>query len=450
MISGLVVDQDDKPVEEAIIAWTDEAGDSRRASTDVAGQFRVAGLRIDGVYRASVRASEQDKPLELIGEPPVITLTAHAPRIDGVRVRVRVQRMSIAGTVVDASGDPVADALVDAMTAPSDGDAVFSTWLRLPTAVTTEDGKFTLRGIAEGRYTVRARAATGHGMTTPVTAGTQDAEVRVSGFGTIRVTLVGFASPPVVDAVNALGDFQKFYGTVNGNTAIVASMPAGRYLVAAHNPREQDARTVVVVPGEVTQVTLTSHGSASVQGTIQTFITGAPVRGMACVVYPALDGMIGAEATMLVSDAPASDASGRFLLDPVPAGSIAVYCYSNAGMSAARAILDLARGQRATPTLLTVHLDAPAVGDIGVELDQGVPISVVGVRDNGPAAAAGIRARDQIVALDNHEIGQMSKGGVGTWIANLAPGTRATITVKRGATTQTVSVVAAASLLAPN
>lgn len=35
-------------------------------------------------------------------------------------------------------------------------------------------------------------------------------------------------------------------------------------------------------------------------------------------------------------------------------------------------------------------------------------------------------------------------------IANLAPGTRAAITVKRGATTQTVSVVAGASLLAPN
>jgi len=48
-----------------------------------------------------------------------------------------------------------------------------------------------------------------------------------------------------------------------------------------------------------------------------------------------------------------------------------VYCYSNAGTSAARAILDLARGQRGTPTLLTVHLEPPAVGDIGVELDQG-------------------------------------------------------------------------------
>jgi len=449
-ISGLVVDQDGHPVADAIIAWTDEAGDSRRAGTDAAGQFRVAGLRIDGVYRASVRANEQDRPLEFVGDPPVVALTAQTRRIDGVRVVVRVQRASISGTVVDASGNPVVDALVDAVTAPSDGAAVFATWLRLPTAVTTEDGAFTLRGIAEGQYTVRARAATGQGVTSPVMAGARDVVVRITGLGSIRVTLTGFGAAPVVDAVNALGDNQKFYATVTGDTAVVASLPAGRYLVAAHNPREQDARTVIVAPGAATQVTLTSHGTASVQGTIQTFITGAPVRGMACVVYPTIDGMIGAEPTGAVSDAPVSDAGGVFVLDPAPAGSIAVYCYSNSGMSAARAILDLARAQRATPTLLTVHLEPPAVGDLGVELDQGVPVSVVAVRDHGPAAAAGIRSGDVIEALDGHAIGQMSKGGVGTWIANLAPGARAAITVRRGTTAQTVSVVAAATLLAPN
>ncbi|MEO7729434.1 MAG: carboxypeptidase regulatory-like domain-containing protein [Kofleriaceae bacterium] len=449
-IAGAVVDQDDQPVEDAILAWTDEAGDSRRVTTDARGEYRVAGLRTEGVYRASVRASEQDRPLELIGDPPVIALTAQARRIDGVRIKVRVRRASIAGTVVDASGDPVADALVDAVTAPSDGAAVFATWLRLPTAVTAEDGTFTLRSVAEGQYAVRARAATGQGVTTPVAAGTHDAVVHVISAGSIHVTLAGFSAPPVVDAVNALGDNQKFYGTVTGDTAIIAGLPAGRYLVAAHNPREQNARTLIVAPGAATPVTLTSSGSASVQGTIQTFITGAPVRGMACVVYPTIDGMIGAEPTSLVSDAPASDASGGFVLDPVPAGSIAVYCYANAGMSAARAILDLARGQRATPTLLTVHLEPPAVGDLGIALDQGVPISIVAVRDHGPAAVAGLRARDVIVALAGHEIGQMSKGGVGTWIANLVPGIRAAITVKRGTTTLTLSPVATATLLAPN
>jgi hypothetical protein len=449
-ISGDVVDQDDKPVEDAIIAWTDEAGDSRRATTDSSGQFVIAGLRTEGVYRASVRVNEQDKPLEFVGDPPVLALTPQTSRVAGLRVKVRVQRASISGTVMDAGGNPVADALVDAITAPSDGAAVFSTWLRLPTAVSAEDGKFTIRNIADGRYSVRARAAGGHGVTTPVMAGAHDVEVRLAGFGSLQVTLTGFNSPPVVDVVNALGDNQKFYGTVTGDRAVVESVPPGRYLVAAHNPREQDAKTVVIVPGTATQVTLSSHGSASVQGTIQTFITATPVRGMACVVYPTVDGMIGAEATGIVSDSPVSDVSGIFTIDPAPAGSIAIYCYSNAGMSAARAILDLTRGQRATPTLLTVHLEPPAVGDIGVELDQGVPVSVIAVRDAGPAAAAGIRAGDVIVALDGHEIGQMSKGGVGTWIANLTPGGRAAITVKRGASAQTISVVAAATLRAPN
>lgn len=138
------------------------------------------------------------------------------------------------------------------------------------------------------------------------------------------------------------------------------------------------------------------------------------------------------------------------LIDPAPAGQSAVYCYNPAaGMSAARAFVTLGRGERATAQPVTVHLQPPGAGDIGMELDQGFPLTVSSVRDDGPAAAAGLRAGDAIVALDGRAIGQLAKGGVLHWIMSQPIGAAIRITVRRGAELRTLRVIVGHSLATP-
>jgi predicted metalloprotease with PDZ domain len=161
--------------------------------------------------------------------------------------------------------------------------------------------------------------------------------------------------------------------------------------------------------------------------------------------------MLGAEPAWDLSAAPSSDAQGRFVIDPAPAGPSAIYCYNPAaGMSSARAFVDLARGEQASAQLYTVHLDPPAIGDIGAELDQGFPITVTSVRDGGPAAVAGVRAGDRLVALDGRAIDQLSKGGVLHWIDSHKVGARINLTMQRGSDVLTFAVVVSHTLLQPN
>ena len=449
-IAGTVVDQDGRPVPGAIVTWADDAiGDTGRATSNAAGEFVVERLR-SGSYRASVRAAERDTLLRFVGEPPVVTLDAQRPRAEGVMITVRIDRRAISGRVIDAAGDPVADARIDAIAAPRDGAAVFHSWLRLPSAVSAVDGAFSIAGLAEGSYAVRARAADDReAIAAPVAAGARDVTLQLSPASAIEVALVGFASTPTVDAQHARGDLHKYQASVDGDHASFTGLPPGSYIVTAHNAQELDA-AVVATDGGVAHVTLTSHGSGQLTGTVRNFVTGAPVADMKCLVYPTADGMLGPEPAWDMSAAPASDAEGQFVLDPAPAGASAVYCYNPAArMSSARAFVNLAPGGRAAAQLFTVHAEAPASGDIGVELDQGFPIVITSVRDDGPAAVAGLRVHDSLVALDGHALDQLSKGGVVYWLQSQRVGARITVTVRRGAETLTIPVVVGRTLGPP-
>jgi protocatechuate 3,4-dioxygenase beta subunit len=449
-IAGAVVDQDGRPVPGAIVTWADDAtGDAARATSNVTGEFVVDRLR-GGSYRASVRADERDTLLRFVGEPPMVTLDAQQPRAEGVQLVVRIDRGAISGRVVDAAGEAVADARIDVIAAPRDGAAVFHSWLRLPSAVSAVDGAFSIAGLAEGSYAVRARAPDDReAIAAPVAAGAHDVILQLSPASVIEVTLVGFASTPTVDAQHARGDLHKYQASVDGDHASFTGLPPGRYIVAAHNAQELDA-AAVAIDGGVARITLTSHGSGQLTGTVRSFVTGAPVADMKCLMFPTADGMLGPEPAWDLSAAPASDAQGQFVIDPAPAGASAVYCYNPAArMSSARAFVTIATGGRATAQLLTVHAEPPALGDIGVDLDQGFPIVITSVRDDGPAAVAGIHAHDALVALDGHAIDQLSKGGVVYWLQSQRIGARITITVRRGADTLTLPVVVGRTLEPP-
>jgi len=168
-------------------------------------------------------------------------------------------------------------------------------------------------------------------------------------------------------------------------------------------------------------------------GRITRFATDTPVADMACLAYPRVGGVLDGVPVWDMAVAPISNAQGQFTVDAMPAGESAVYCYNPAaGMSRARAFLNLQRGERGTAELATVQREPPAVGDIGIDLDQGYPLVINGVRDDGPAAVAGVRAGGQLIALSGHPVEGLSKGGVLAWIANQPVKMEITITVKQG------------------
>ncbi|MEO8548334.1 MAG: carboxypeptidase regulatory-like domain-containing protein [Kofleriaceae bacterium] len=440
-IEGTIVDDHGAPLEDAIVVWSrSESEETQRGTTDSHGRYSIGSLVGGGAYHPTVRRHEQETPLPIVAGQTSVTLegpNAHA----SVDLTVKLARMSISGTVVDQAGAGVPDARVDVVAQPQDGAAVFYGWVRNPGTMTAESGAFTIPGLAAGTYAVRARGAdNSEAIVRGVTAGTRDVRLELRAASSIEVTLVGFSETPSVDAQNVRGDFKTYYGMVNGDRATLTGLPPGRYIVTAHDPSELDAALVDVAPGARSSVQLSSHGSGHVTATVREFVTNAPVPGMACLVYPIADRFNGGVALWDMSTAPVSGPDGRFAIDPAAAGSSVVYCYTD-GMSSSRAYIHLERGGTASVQLLTVHRENPGLGDMGVDFDQGFPIVVNGVRDNGAGARAGIRSGDQLVALGGHEIGELSKGGVLAWIANQPVGSKVPITVQRGEQSLTLTVV---------
>jgi len=442
-IAGMVVDEGGRPARGVVVIWKNAAtSEARQGATDEGGQFEVDMLAGGATYQASVHRYEQERPVEISGGQATVKLDGPTARVQGVRLQVKLDRLAIAGTVVDELGAGVADARVDVVAEPRDGAAVFYSWVRAPLTLSSESGTFTIPDLAAGTYTVRARGAdSSEALAAGVTAGVRDVVLHLKAAAAIDVKLVNFTTTPAVDAQNARGDFKTYYASVDGDHAVLTGLPVGRYIVTAHNSQELDAVSVEVAAGARAQATLTSQRSGRVAGTVRDFVTGDPVANMACLMYPTVDRLLGGVPVWDMSVAPRSNAQGQFTIDPAPAGASAVYCYNSAaGLSSARAFVELARNQRAEVQLATVHPEPPGAGDLGIDLDQGYPIIVNGVRDDGPASKAGIRAGDQLVALSGLEIGQLSKGGVLMWISNQPVGARITVGVLRGTESMTVPV----------
>ena len=86
--------------------------------------------------------------------------------------------------------------------------------------------------------------------------------------------------------------------------------------------------------------------------------------------------------------------------------------------------------------------DAPAAGEIGVELARGYYLRVVSARDGSPAAKAGIRTGDYLRAIEGRSTRDMS-AYEGARLLRGAPGSRVTLLVIRGNVAEPHEVVVA-------
>jgi hypothetical protein len=438
-IAGRVVDQTGAPVPGVTVVFRSlSSDDSGITATAMDGTFRAATMTGGGEYRPIVRrALLASSPLQPVGggEFPTIELADGSSAITGVVLAVQIDRLAIAGRVVDSDGAPVADARVTAWALGSPDSPMFVRAFQDPADTTTVDGQFSIGGLQAGAYILHARSPSGVEATlSDVRAGRTDVTLMTPRPGAIEVTVVGFKSTPQVTAELTGGSSAPVVGVAQPGGFALRNLSPGRYLVTARTTAEAATATVEVAAGKTARATLTSKGSGVVAGHVRVFGSGAPVQGMQCHTVPR-NGTIAMDAA--AGDSVRSDAQGAFVIAAAPGGEIAVVCdglwrnYSD-GLR----MITLSPSQR-------VELDVPVVawrdetvrtlGGPGLALDQRLLVPrIAQVAPGGPAATAGLKVDDVIVGVDGAPVTELSPRGVYVLIVNRAPGTKVKLDVTRG------------------
>jgi RNA polymerase sigma factor (sigma-70 family) len=449
-IAGRVVDQNGAPVPSVMVLFrhirSDDAG---QATTDVDGNFRAATMTGGGEYRATVMrsllASTALPPAS--GNPfPLISLSDGNASVTGIVLAVRVDHLSIAGTVVDGDGAPVSDARVVAHL--TDGEMRGVRQAQDPADTTDVNGHFAIEDLLAGTYTLGARSAAGVDTELAgVRAGRADVKLVLPASGGIDVTTMGFTTPPRVTAMRLGGTpSAPIVATQQGTLFALRNLSPGNYAVVARTVTEAASAVVEVTGGRTARTTLTSAGSGVIAGHVRELRSGKPVEGTTCRAIPRITTDPGAENDPLGSlpgDGVRTDAQGAFLIAAAPAGPIAVTCdgllqtYSD-GLR----LITLTAGQR-------VDLDEPVVGwthvdgltplaSIGAFIDAGGLIArLVNVEPGGPAATAGFADGDVVVGVDGTSVTELSANGVWLFLVNRQPGTKMKLAATRNGKTIT-------------
>jgi hypothetical protein len=255
-LEGVVVTDDGAPVPGAVVMVIGPWGDQVETRTRDDGAFVVTGLR-PGTHRVQAGRSWDELASGSSGQPEGQRVEVRAEAPAGVRVVLAAARGRITGRVVEG-GRPVDDAFVTAAReegGPADGDepAVAWPWSRVP-VLTDAEGAFTLDGLVDGRYTVRAYRKGG-------------GDVAVDGVITGRaVTLVlrpqGAIAGVVTTETAPAEDFAITIEDREGGVArtetflhtagawVVRDLPPGHFLVSASAPDGTGRAEVALAEGQ--------------------------------------------------------------------------------------------------------------------------------------------------------------------------------------------------------
>jgi protocatechuate 3,4-dioxygenase beta subunit len=447
-IAGTVVDREGSPVKGVFVRWVHEqTGDVGRSITDAQGRYRCGAMTGGGRYRAAVTPSidlwQSPYPTATGAPYPVVELEDASTVIENIELAIDRPDLAIKGRVIDDTGAPVADAIVKAQPAPPNESAPFHPWLHLPMTSTEADGQFTLAGLSPGTHTVQARAVDGaEGSARGIAAGASGVTIRIDRPGTIEGTLVGFTQPPVIYA-RTLTSTSFVPGTVDAKTFRVTGLRPGKYLVNAQNGTEGDAQMVDVKTGIAAKVTLTARGRGAIDGLVLDFRTRAPIANARCRTVMGIGGEQGItnwDPTTL----PVSNAQGKVIIDPAPAGELIVECQQQQlRWSPASATVQLAAGGRASVELLSVELTQENQISVGLDFDwRTVPPRVSAVRPNSPAAKAGALPGDLVTAVNGTLVKGLNGAGVRFLIESVPAGDTVRVAVTRGGTAKTFDILA--------
>jgi hypothetical protein len=405
-LAGRVVDADGHPVAGAVVADA-PVGEAATHTTRTApdGSFTLAGIEPER-RRIAVFASTPDAT----GDPAVLALP---DQLDQPIELVLAHRRQLAGTVVDAAGAPVADAIVGYHRVLPDpaqaGGAALLAGPALPavpgvSAVPAStgvpamalmiagelragaDGRFTIRGLADGDYQLSARApgAAAGRAAAPVfasqiaAAGADDVAITLPAAARIRgrVTIGGRTATAFAVELVHIGGERRF-DAADGSFELVDVPPAAE----AYQLRvTADGAAPVIVEATATAGAVTELGTIALD-------PGRVVRGRVVestagggAIAGAVISVEGPEGDRIASAR--TDALGRFAI-PVPLDPVVVHA-AMPGVGGSRfELVPLGRD--------TVELRLPETGrlEVGVAGADGEPLTVTATRTD--ARDGGIR-----------------------------------------------------------
>jgi protocatechuate 3,4-dioxygenase beta subunit len=292
------------------------------------GSFKIVGLEA-GQY--TVHASDLEEMMQSAEERkeakkkrPVIDLAAGAERT-GVVVTVAARDGVIRGVVIGADGQPAPDSWVTAHLAPRAGMSVmgdYADYFGPPPVLTKEGGKFTIDKLRDGTYVVVADGPRGasRAQKTDVKPG-DTITLELAPLGTLSGHVMQRAAPLAaydLDCRGPAGRVDRHVEAADGSYTLEHLAP-GHYACEA----TADAGTAdgeVEVPAGAATLELTLVPWASIVGTVVSVLTGKPVPNVAAIVSSG-HGDTKEIANLLIGGGPSTDASGRFTIDHVGAGS---------------------------------------------------------------------------------------------------------------------------------
>jgi protocatechuate 3,4-dioxygenase beta subunit len=455
-IEGTIADEDSHPLAGVDVLAMGPQFEHAMSRPD--GTFRIKGLN-PGDYR--VRVDEAGVELRAPGQheddAPLARATVKAGATVHLRLTVERRSGAIHGRVVDEIGEPVADAFVEALREPEGARGKEERGPRGDRAaapvLADADGSFTVTRLARSIYTIRAYRQGG--------AETFVEHVKLGATVTLTLkrtgSIAGTVSTPggeppeqftihVFDTAAGFSRSEAFL--FSGGAWTMNDLPEGTYEVTAKAKDGDGTAKVPLARGEQKSgVALTLTARAAVKGQIVSLDDGAPVPGMR--VYAAPRG--GGGGSRFESDGgPATtDRDGRFTIEDAPPGPIMVMVMPTDGPADEYGLADI---PDEAPPGVTTDLGrivvaqrrvkrGAEVGDLGFSLEQSppdadegdTPLSVAAVHPDGPAAAAGLRVGDVIVAVDGHEVAGKMRYLYAT-LTRVPEGTTLSLRLSRGGT----------------
>ena len=439
-ISGRVIDQDGQPIARVAVKFSDTViGDECKVVTGEDGGF-VCAMLTGGHYQPQVRLEDSSSVILPPAGPElaIVEVVGGRAHVDGVVLRVRLERASVRGRVLGPDGAPAPDVLVRAIESTTGYTPATASWFGQRAATTDADGAFTLTAIDGLAYTVHARAPSGAEASVVDVHPGSPVELRLIATGRIRGTVVGLSQRAEI-WVRALGNtVDAVRARVDGAGFLVEGLPPGRYAVlAVEGARGASATTELEAGGEAT-VRLVADEPVPITVRVVDFASGAPVEGAPCTAVPFVDG-----AAVYPSSAAGgvTDATGTAQL-AASAGPIEVNCRArpgDRGSGAAHGTVDGAT-TFTVPVVVGTRGDGPGIGArlLMRPLARGYSHTIVELRPGGVSERAGLMVGDVLEAVDGADVAGLVD--VGQVFAARQVGDRVTLTRRRGPARATVEL----------